>query len=374
MINIHEGHGTDIQKAIAEALQNITTVPSLLIYLVNGPELPITAYTIYEQYPHIPTMGIPTYLYCNGQVDAASIILLAFDDDTAVRCDIIHDLSHCPVQGILPLEHNIADISPGEDDTICLEFCTGNEETLITTLNAVLESRHIPLIGTTIYGDLFHTGYIIGYNGHIYEDSCVYAVIRNKKGRIRVYNENIYGLRPGSSMHIATKVDRSRKALVELDGQPAAHVYSEELHIPLPDVVANVMHNPLGRMLGNNLFTFSMREQLSDGTLLNFKQINLNDAIYFLELKDYPQISQKTLRRIRQETPQISFVFSIDCVYRYMLYASLGYLQTYAQNMHTLGPHVGITGAGEQYNTQHINQHMVCAVFEDKNMKVGEVI
>ena len=80
MITIHEGHGTDIQKAITEALQTITTVPSMLIYLVNGPELPITAHAIYEQYPNIPTTGIPTYLYCNGKVDTAHMVCAVFED------------------------------------------------------------------------------------------------------------------------------------------------------------------------------------------------------------------------------------------------------------------------------------------------------
>ena len=32
--------------------------------------------------------------------------------------------------------------------------------------------------------------------------------------------------------------------------------------------------------------------------------------------------------------------------------------------MAELGNHVGIIGGGEQFNNQHVNQTMVCAVFE----------
>ena len=42
----------------------------------------------------------------------------------------------------------------------------------------------------------------------------------------------------------------------------------------------------------------------------------------------------------------------------------MGYFSTYAKDMASLGPHLGIVGGGEQYNNQHVNQTMVCVVFE----------
>ena len=47
-----------------------------------------------------------------------------------------------------------------------------------------------------------------------------------------------------------------------------------------------------------------------------------------------------------------------------MLYEKEGYFSTYAKDMAVLGPHLGIVGGGEQYNNQHVNQTMVCVVFE----------
>ena len=68
---------------------------------------------------------------------------------------------------------------------------------------------------------------VVAYNGELYEDACVYALIKNTTGKIRVYKENIYE-KTSAQSHFATKVDVSRKALIELDGRPAADVYSAE--------------------------------------------------------------------------------------------------------------------------------------------------
>lgn len=73
---------------------------------------------------------------------------------------------------------------------------------------------------------------VVAYNGELYEDACVYALIKNTTGKIRVYKENIYE-KTSAQSHFATKVDVSRKALIELDGKPAADVYSAELGIPV---------------------------------------------------------------------------------------------------------------------------------------------
>ena len=87
-------------------------------------------------------------------------------------------------------------------------------------------------------------------------------------------------------------------------------------------------------------------------------------AFYFLSLGDYKETEQRTREQIKSEMPRISLVLSVDCIYRYLLYEKEGYFNTYAKDMASLGKHMGVVGGGEQYNNQHVNQTMVCAVFE----------
>lgn len=151
---------------------------------------------------------------------------------------------------------------------------------------------------------------------------------------------------------------------MELDGRPAAEVYSQELGISKDKIIDNVLKNPMGRAVGDEVFISSMMSMESNGTLVNYKRINKNDCIYFLELGDYQQIEQETREKIQNDMNHVSLVVSIDCIYRYLLYDGEGYFTTYAKDMASLGKHIGVVGGGEQYNNQHVNQTMVCAVFE----------
>lgn len=152
--------------------------------------------------------------------------------------------------------------------------------------------------------------------------------------------------------------------MIELDGRPAAEAYSKELGIPKEKIVDNVLKNPMGRAVGEEVFISSMMSLEADGTLLNYKRINKNDCIYFLALGDYQETERETREQMKSEMRQISLVVSIDCIYRYLLYDGEGYFETYARDMASLGNHMGVVGGGEQYNNQHVNQTMVCAVFE----------
>ena len=204
---------------------------------------------------------------------------------------------------------------------------------------------------------------LVAYNGRVYTDACVYAIIRNLSGKVRVYKENIYQKRSEIS-HFATKVNVDKRSLIELDGKSAAEVYSQELGVPVNKIVDNVFQNPMGRVVGDQVFISSMKELTGRGEITNYKRINKNDCIYFLELGDYKATESETRERIKNDARSISLVISVDCVYRYFLYQNEKFFSTYIADMAKLGPHFGAVGGGEQFNNQHVNQTMVCAVFE----------
>jgi hypothetical protein len=261
------------------------------------------------------------------------------------------------------IEQKVNEVRPGQQDTVCFELCTNDEEKLVTTFTACLAKRKVSLAGGTVFGAPEGKPSVVAYNGELYEDSCVYAIIKNLSGKVKVFKENIYK-KTSTKNHFATRVDTARKGLLELDGRPAADVYSEELGVPKSQIVDNVLKNPMGRAVGDQVFISSMNDMDSRGALYNYKRINKNDNIYFLTLGDYKKIEEETRRSIRQEMNKISLVMSVDCIYRYLLYGNERYFDRYAKDMASLGNHIGFVSGGEQYNNQHVNQTMVCAVFE----------
>ena len=71
-----------------------------------------------------------------------------------------------------------------------------------------------------------------------------------------------------------------------------------------------------------------------------------------------------TIQSIQKDFHSISGIFSINCLFRYLLFQDLNYVSTYFKEMSKLGTHIGLIGYGEHYKQQHTNQTFSCVVFE----------
>ena len=121
--------------------------------------------------------------------------------------------------------------------------------------------------------------------------------------------------------------------------------------------------NPLGKLNGNDTCIISIKEVSGNG-LTCFRQVNDSDVLMLLELGDYKDIVRKTIQQIQADFPRISAVFSVNCLFRYLLFTDNNYMQEYLDEMRVLGDHAGLVGYGEHYNNQFVNQSMTCVVFE----------
>lgn len=362
-ISIGTSIKTEVEAAVAEVCAKAGD-PKFLVLLSSFDQFEKAASLISGKYPNTPIIGSGTISYYGNNSSDKRMILISFGSDADVQVGVVRRLSQVPMLDIPELEEKVAKISAGDNDTICLEFCTNNEETLVTTLNVALEKARIPIVGGTVFGNPAGTTPKVLVNGQLYEDACAYALLKNKSGKIRTYSELIYGPMECPKVHIATKVNLANKELTTLDGRPAADVYCQDADVSRNQLVDNVLTNPLGRIVGDEIFISSPYIVNNDGSLINYKRINENDSIQVLELKDYEAIGAETRQTIKNENNRISFIFSINCIYRHLLYTNKGYLETFIGAMGDVGPHVGIVGGGEQYKKQHVNQTMVCAVFE----------
>lgn len=354
---------TDVEAAVAEVCAKAGS-PKFLVLLSSFEHLEKATELITNRYQDVPIIGCGTISYFDSESSDKRMVLISFGSDADVEVGVIRNLATSPMLDIPKLEEKVSKIQAGDSNTICLEFCTNDEERLVTSLNVALEKARIPIIGGTIFGAPAGMSTMAMCNGVLYPDACCYALIKNKSGKIRTYSENIYGPMACPVTHIATRVNLANKELITLDGRPAVDVYCEDAGVGRNQVVDNVLTHPLGRVIGDQIFISSPYEIGNNGSLINYKKINENDSIQVLELKDYEDIGADTRRTIREENNKISFIFSVNCIYRHLLYTNKGYLNQFIGSMKEVGPHIGIVGGGEQYKKQHVNQTMVCAVFE----------
>lgn len=309
-----------------------------------------------ELIPEVTNIGVCGQGYYELQDHPEDIMLIAYDECEAVA-DVIEDV-HRPILSVQKIKENMNAIQANAKNSVCLDFTTGNDSVIVTTLNSCLSERDIALIGATAWDNK------VSFNGRLYEDACVYALIKNTNGTIRAYMENIYVLDENMPSFVATKIDEASQKIITLDGKSAASVYQDALGIKESDIESQTFKNPIGREVGEDVYIISIKNHCADGSLECYKRANHMDTLTILQLGDYDAIIKNTVSKIKGGMSSIKGVFSVNCILRYMMFNDMKYMGNYLKNMNQLGNHVGLVGCGEHFRTQHVNQTMTCFVFD----------
>ena len=348
--------GMDKGGNLKEALRAISA-PKLLLLMSNAKQFEQHVEELEKQCPGVPSIGCIGGSYSGQTVQAdGGVAVVAFEGNLTVAANVLEQASTMPVKYIGRLEADLDRVKAAENNTVCIDFCTGNDACVLTTIYSVLGKRKISLMGGT--GDAGK----VSANGKIYEDADAYALIRNNDGKIKVYKENIYQPMPGCRF-IASKTDRSKYLLGELNGKPARKVYQDLLQISDKDIETQTFKNPFGKMNGQDVCIISIKNVEGD-KLACYRQINDSDVLTLLEAKDFSKVVDDTIQHIHRDFKHVSGVFSVNCIFRYLFFTQEHYFDTYLKTMATLGDHAGLIGFGEHYNQQFVNQTMTCVVFE----------
>lgn len=329
--------------------------PGLIMLMSNGEQFEAHVKELEELYPGVPSIGCVGMSYDRSVVEKG-VGVVAFSDGVEATANVLEQVSVMPVKYIERLQADVAKINGTAKDTVCIDFCTGNDACALTTIYSVLKRKNISLAGGT--GDAGK----VSVNGKVYQDAVVYALVRNLGGRVKAYKENIY--RPmGDYRFIASRTDRSKYLLGELNGKSAKQVYQDILHVTEKEILTQTFKNPFGKINGDDTCIISIKE-VSGNALACFRQVNDSDVLILLELADYKEVVKNTIRQIKSDFSHISGVFSVNCLFRYLLFNENHYMEEYLQEMSTLGSHAGLVGYGEHYNNRFVNQSMTCVVFE----------
>lgn len=263
---------------LAQAISEITA-PKLLLLMSNNEQFEQHVEELERYFPGVPSIGCIGGSY-GGQTVVADkgVAVIAMEGNLSVVTNVLEQASTMPVKYIGRLEEDINKVAASENNTICIDFCSGNDACVLTTIYSVLGKKHISLVGGT--GD----GGKVSVNGKIYADADAYALIRNNDGKIKVYKENIYKQVPACRF-IASKTDRSKYLIGELNGRPARKVYQDILNIGDKEMATQTFKNPLGKMNGQDICIISIKEVVGD-KLECYRQVNDSDVLTLLELQD----------------------------------------------------------------------------------------
>lgn len=339
---------------LTEAVSGLDN-PQFIMLMSNNAQFEAHVKALEKLYPGVPSIGCIGMSYDVRMVEEG-VGVVAFLDGVEAAANVLEQVSSMPVKYIRRLENDVLKINASSSDTVCIDFCAGNDACVLTTINTVLKHRGISLVGGT--GDAGK----VSANGRVYEDAVAYALVRNLGGRVKTYKENIYR-KYGNYRFIASDTDKEKYVLGTLNGKSAKQVYKSILHVTDEQILTQTFQNPFGKINGSETCIISIKEVQGDA-LACFRQVNDSDVLILLQLADYEAVTKQTIQQIYRDFPNRSAVFSVNCLFRYKLFCERGYMDTYLQNMSELGSHAGLVGYGEHYNNQFVNQSMTCVVFE----------
>ena len=339
---------------LAEATSGLRN-PQFIMLLSNNTQFEEHVKALEKSFPGVPSIGCIGMGY-DTRVVESGVAVIAFYDGVGAAANVLEQVSTMPVKYIRRLEEDLRKVGGSERDTVCIDFCAGNDACALTTIHTVLGPQGIQLVGGT--GD----GGKVSANGKVYQDAVAYGLVRNQGGRVKTYKENIY--HPlGKYRFIASQTDRANYILGALNGRPAKQVYQSILHVTDQEILTQTFKNPFGKLNGDDICIISIKE-VAGNALACFRQVNDSDVLILLELGDYRAITRETIRKICADFPKRCAVFSVFCLFRFNLFSEQGYMQEYLRDMSQLGSHAGLVGYGEHYNNRFVNQSMTCVVFE----------
>ncbi len=346
--------GMSQRGELREAVRGLNR-PQFIMLLSNKEQFEGHVRELEGLFPGVPSIGCIGMSY-DTRVVEKGVGVIAFTDGIIAAANVLEKVSVMPVKYISRLEQDMKTVGGSQNDTICIDFCTGNDACVLTTINTVLKRKKISLVGGT--GDAGK----VSANGRVYEDAVAYGLVKNQSGKVKAYKENIYH-HMADHQFIASRTDRANYVIGALNDRPARQVYQDILKVSESDITTQTFKNPFGKLNGDDTCIISIKEVKGD-SLACFRQVNDSDVLVLLELGDYKEVVRETIRQIQRDFPRLSAVFSVNCLFRYLLFTQNNYMQEYLSEMGTLGSHAGLVGYGEHYNNRFVNQSMTCVVFE----------
>ncbi len=347
-------YGKSNTGSVAEAVSGLSA-PKLIIMMSNADKFEANVEALDKLYPDVPCIGCIAMGYDTSVVENG-VSITAFTSGVSVATGVMERVSVAPARYIDRIVKDIESVRPGKDNTVIIDFCAGNDATVLTTLSGIVDRYNLQVMGAT--GD----GGKVSVNGVVYEDAMVYAIVKNEGGRVKTYKENIYEPRDNVQL-VASKTDKSKYYLGELNGRPAKQYYMELTGATEGKVVNQTFKNPFGKMVGDDVCIVSLKDVSGSG-LIMYRQINDSDILTILEMRDLSEVAQATISKIKNDFSSVSAIFSVNCIFRYLVFKEYGGIDSYLSKIGTLGTSCGLIGFGEHYNTQFVNQTMTCVVFE----------
>lgn len=357
-----KGNAENAVMQIASALKNST----FIVYCADDGNFAAITKRLYELMPETDMIGTTGFMLNDNGSFAEGVSAIGFEEnEVEVYAGTIQDADTCPISHLPEFKASIEKIHAKYKDknSLCLEFATGYEEKMVSTMKICLEPVGMRLLGGTSGNTGEGQPKKVACNGEVFTNAVAYAVIGSRMGRIEIVKENLFRERPVT--HRVTRASEDGRTVLEIDGHKAMDVYEQELGYSDANVQEGVFRNPLCRIVGAENYITAIFSFNPDRSISTYKNVQRNDLICFTDIEENYQDYMRNTMENAVRSGHVAGIISINCILRYLFFENNSYTPAYARMMQEMsgGVHWGMIGDGEQYVEQHVNQSMVCVVF-----------
>jgi hypothetical protein len=334
--------------------------PAVVVYFASTchPLAALSA-SVKAAFPHAASIGCTTAgEIVSGKMATCSIVAMALPREivSATATAVVEDLK-TPLAVSAALDslsaqmgRPLSELDPGTHvGLILVDGLSGAEEAV---MERIRESTDIPFVGGSAGDDLAFRATLVAANGRTFEHAAVLALLRVPAGYEIIKTQSF---RPLGKVLTATEVDETTRTVRRFDGVPAVEAYTRSLGLDGGDVATRFMSNPVGLMLGDELFVRSPQRVLKDGSIVFYCRIREGTELELLESTD---IVPDTARAL-EGSHRALIVF--NCILRTLQLQEEGQCKAFGA-LFANTPSVGFSTYGEEYRG-HINQTATMLAF-----------
>jgi hypothetical protein len=356
----------DAFNEVSQQLDKQKACPKLIIFNTTGDYFWFFSTNLKKKYSDATIIGCTSSdNFSSSGYDKTGAGVMAIYSGVDVASGILFEIHRHPRNYMVHLKRAISHFSSFEN-TCCLEFMNSfskGEELVLDTFASEFESRGIPVIGCSAGTPDLTKPTLVSLDGIVYQDSCVFVLIKNLNGSIHTYKENIFK-KMGISI-VPTDVDCDERIIYEFDDKPAADVLSDVLDVPLEKLTDTLSIHPVGKMNSGDLQVTKLGEVHKDGSIFCYSQVYNHTKLELLELDDVPEIWNKTLTELKGLKKKDSFMIGVNCASRAQILKQKNLYDIFYKNLTLISSNfLGVSGYGEQINTENLNQSMLYLIFD----------
>ncbi len=312
---------------------------TLIAEQLANTRLPVLACTSAELTPTLQAMAL--------RGAGLSLQLFAF---TPLSSGLAEAASDTPMQALLDAAQNRRS-EAHQVGLLLVDGLSRSEEWLAHTLYTKLPQ--VPFFGGSAGDELRFERTSVYWQGAFHSDMAVFGLIELDTP-IALFQSELGGGQ-GEPM-VITLADVQRRAVLQLNGLPAAEVYAAALGIREDALTPSIwQQHPLMVTVGNDQVARSISHIGSDSALVCLAAVESGLIVTIGEAARHPTDIDSLVQQAQRLIDDVAGLLLIDC--------ALNVRREDASASARAIPTLTLRSFGEQFNGQHLNASVACLVF-----------